>query len=316
MELKVIANKKTIPCGDVTWSESEDSLGMELSFSMPFSYFDKQFKKTLNVGDPVTILIDKKKVLQGIITQTTLGGGEYRGYDFAFYLNKSTTIIQFKKASADEAITKLCKRFNVPLGSIPKMATTITKLYKNEAVADIILDILKKVRAETGKRYKIQMAGGKLNIIESGTKKIKPVYTDELGRECECTHACSISGTRSIENLRNSVTVAGSGEKSAQIKATVTDPASIKKYGLLSTVETEEKINAAKARNRAKNILKEQNKVQTSFTAEMPGNPDIRAGVRIYFNRPEAKVKGWYKVKSCTHTFSNGIYRVNCEMEN
>ena len=316
MECKVKVNKKTIPCGDVSWGDSEDSLGMEFSFSLPFSYFDPQQNKTLKVGDIVTIYIGKKTALQGIITLASLGGGEYRGYDFAFYLNKSTTIIQFKKASANEAITKLCKRFNVPLGSMPKMPTLITKLYKNEAVSDILKDILKKVRHETGKKYKLRMKGGKLEIIEVGAVKIKPIYIDELGRKCECTHACSISGTRSIENMKNSVTVAGSSEKSAQVKATAKDEASIKKYGLLSVIETDEKIDAAKARNRAKTILKQQNKVTTSFTAEMPGNTNIRAGVRIYFNRPEAQVKGWYKVKSCTHTFSNGNYRVSCEMEN
>ncbi len=316
MECKVTVNKKRIPCGDISWSESEDSLGMEFSFTLPYSYFDEQFSETLKAGDIVSIYFGSTKALQGIITEVPLGSGEYRGYDFAFYLNKSQTIIQFKKASASEAIQKLCKRFSITIGTMPQMATAITKLYKNETVSDILSDILSKVKSETGKKYKLQMTGGKLNIIESGTVKVTPTYTDELGRECECSHACSISGTRSIENLKNSITVAGSSEESAQIKATAKDDASIKKYGLLSAVETEEKIDAAKARTRAKNLLAEQNKVETAFTAEMPGNTKIRAGCRIYFNRPEAQVKGWYKVKSCTHTFSNGNYRVSCEMEN
>ena len=61
----------------------------------------------------------------------------------------------------------------------------------------------------------------------------------------------------------------------------------------------------------AKNILKQQNKVLTSFSVTMPGNTEIRASKRIYFNRPEAHVKGWYKVKSCTHSVAGGIYTVN-----
>lgn len=312
----VKVNKKTIPCGNVSWSESEDSLGTEFSFSLPFSHFDEQFNASPKVGDSVAFYMDGKKVLQGIITEIPLCGGEYRGYDFAFYLNKSTTIIQFKKVSAQEAIKRLCQRFNVPIGNIPKISTNINKLYKNESVSDIISDILKKVKHETDKKYKMQMNGGKLDIVESGTTKIKPTYKDDEGRTCECSHAASVSGSRSIENLKNSVTIAGNDENSKQIKATAKDENSIKKYGLLSTVELEDDMTAAKARNRAKNILKQQNKVSTSFTAEMPGNAEIRAGVRIYFNRPEAQIKGWYKVKSCTHTFNSGIYRVSCEMEN
>lgn len=309
-------NGKNIPAGSVSWSESEDSLGMEFSFSMPFSYFDEQFDTALKVGDIATFYMDKKRVLQGIITEVPLGGSDYRGYDFAFYLNKSTTIMQFKKVSAREAITKLCERFNIPLGSIPKMATSINKLYKNETVSDIINDILKKVKQETDKKYKLQMDGGKLNIVESGTVKIQPTYEDDEGRGCYCSHAASISGSRSIENMKNSVIVAGNDDSSKQIKATAEDSDSIKKYGRLETVELDDDLTSAKARNKAKNILKQQNKVETSFTAEMPGSAEIRAGVRIYFNRPEARIKGWYKVKSCTHSFSNGIYRVSCEMEN
>lgn len=312
----VKVNKKKIEVGNVSWSESEDSLGMEFSFSMPFSYFDEQFDTTLKVGDIVSFYMDGKRVLQGIITEVPLGSGDYKGYDFAFYLNKSTTIIQFKKVSAQEAVKKLCDRFSVPLGSIPKMATSINKLYKNETVSDILSDILKAVRKETDKKYKLQMNGGKLDIIESGATKLQPTYKDDEGRKCYCSHAASVSGTRSIENLRNSITVAGNDENSKQIKATAKDDDSIKKYGLLSAVELDDDITSAKARNKAKNLLKQQNKVATSFTAEMPGNAKIRAGVRIYFNRPEAKIKGWYKVKSCTHTFNNGIYRVSCEMEN
>ncbi len=316
MDLKIKSRGKEIPAGDVTWTESEDSLGMEFTFSMPYSYFDDQFRKVLTVGDPIVIFAGKKKVLQGILVETPLAGGEYRGYDFAFYLNKSTTIIQFKKIAADEAIRKLCRRFNIPIGTIPKMATAITKLHKNEAASDIIKDILKKVKHETGKSYKMQVNSGKLDIVETGVKKIRPMYTDDRGVKLYCTHACSISGTRSIEELRNSVIVAGTGEKSAQIKATAKDEASIKWYGLLQTVELEDDLNAAKARNRAKNILKQQNKVLTSFTVTMPGNSEIRASRRIYFNRPEAHVKGWYKVKSCTHSITGGVYTVTCEMEN
>lgn len=316
MEIKIKSKGKEIPAGDITWTESEDSLGMEFSFSMPYSYFDEQFKKTLSVGDPVTIFVEGKKVLQGIITETPLAGSEYRGYDYAFYLNKSSTIIQFKKIAADEAIRKLCRKFDVPIGEMPGMATAVTKLYKNEAVSDIIKDILKKVKHETGKSYRMQMNGGKLDVIETGAKKIQPTYTDDRGKKLYCTHAAGVSGTRSIEELRNSVIVAGTGEKSKQIKATAKDDASIKKYGLLQTVELEDDLNAAKARNRAKNILKQQNKVLTSFSAVMPGNVEIRASRRIYFNRPEAHVKGWYKVKSCTHSVSGGIYTVSCEMEN
>lgn len=301
--------------GNLTWSDSMDSLGMEFSFSLPHSYFDKQFKGRLYNGDIIVIYNGKTEILRGVITQVPINGDDYSGYDFAWYLNKSETIIQFKKIAADKAIRKLCNKFDVPIAELPKMATSISKLYKDMVVSDILKDILKKVKNETGQGYRMEMNKGKLHIVKSGYIKVKPTYTDRTGRKIACSKAASITGSRSIEELRNQVIVAVTDEKKAQVKATAKSSSSIKKYGLLSAVETKDKLTAAKARNIAKNKLKELNRVAVEFTAEMPGNNAVRAGRKLYFDRPEVGVKGWYKVKSCTHTVNNGVHWMSCEME-
>ena len=198
---------------------------------------------------------------------------------------------------------------------MPKLTTAISKLYKDMTISDIIKSILSEVHDETGKSYRMEMTKGKFCIRRSGYIKIKPKYVDELGEKVSCTKACSVTGTRSIEDMRNQIIIAGTGDKKAQIKATVKDSKSIKKYGLLSQVETVEKTNQAKAKQKGKNLLKKLNKNTVSFTCEMPGSTIIRAGRKIYFNRPEAGIKGWYKVKSATHNVSEGKYTVSLEME-
>ncbi len=301
--------------GNLTWEDSLDALGMEFSFTLPHSYFDSQFKGRLYNGDIIVIYNGKTEILRGVITQVPINGDNYSGYDFAWYLNKSETIIQFKKIAADKAIKQLCGKFDVPIAELPKMATSISKLYKDMTVSDILKDILSKVKKETGQGYRMEMSRGKLHIVKSGYIKVKPTYIDRTGRKISCSKAASISGSRSIEELRNQVIVAGTDEKKAQVKATAKSSSSIKKYGLLSDVETKDKLTAAKARNIAKNKLKELNQVAVSFTAEMPGNNVVRAGRKIYFDRPEVGLKGWYKVKTCTHTVNNGIHWMSCEME-
>lgn len=301
--------------GGLTWRDSLDSLGMELSFSMPFSRFDNQFEQRIKNGDVIVVYRKNKELLRCVITGVPINGDEYSGYDFAWYLNKSETIYQAKKVSAEKAIRQLCKRFDVPIGELPNMPTIISKLYKDMVVSDILKDILKKVKNETGQGYRMEMRKGKLNFVKSGYIKVKPVYTDRTGKKISCTKAASISGERSIEELRNQVIVAGTDEKKAQVKATAKSPASIKKYGLLQAVETKDKLSAAKARNVAKNKLKELNKEAVTFTAEMPGNNEVRAGRKLYFNFPEIGIKGWYKVKSCTHTVNNDLHWMSCEME-
>lgn len=302
--------------GNLTWSDSIDSLGMEFSFDLPHSYFDEQFKGRLYNGDTILVTNNGKELFRGMITSVPLEGGTYSGYDYAYYLNKSETVIQFNKISASKAIRKLCDRYDVPIGTMPNLATLINKTYKDEVVADVLTDILKKVKNETGKGYRMEMSKGKLNIIQDGYIKVKPTYEDKTGRILSCTKSCNITGTRSIEELRNKVIVAGTDEKKTQIKATAKSDTSIEKYGLLTEVETQDDINEAKARNIAKNKLASLNKVIVSFTAEMVGNNVVRASRMVYFDRPEVGIKGWYKCKSCTHTLNKGLHMMSCEMEN
>ncbi len=321
MEFKIVrvhnGAKETITkkVGSLSWTDSMDSLGVEFSFTFPYSYWDSQFKNKLQLGDLIIIKSGKKEITRGIITQTPINGDDYRGYDYAFYLNKSEAIFQCKKIGASKAITQLLARYGVPIGEMPKLTTAINKLYKDVAVSEIIKSILSEVHDETGKSYRMEMTRGKFCIRRSGYIKIKPKYVDELGEKVSCTKACSVTGTRSIEDMRNQIIIAGTGDKKAQIKATVKDSKSIKKYGLLSQVETVEKTNQAKAKQKGKNLLKKLNKKTVSFTCEMPGSTIIRAGRKIYFNRPEAGIKGWYKVKSATHNVTEGIYTVSLEME-
>lgn len=319
MKVKVIRNGRaeniTEFAGNIMWSDNVDSLGMEFSFSRPHSFFDEQFKDRFSAGDTVVLSDDRTEILRGIITEAPIGQDTYKGYDYAWYLNKSETVIQFKKIAADAAIRKLCDRYGVPIGKIATMNTLISKVYKDQSPSDIIRDILKQAEGETAKKYRMEMRKGKFRIEESGAIKLKPTYVDETGKEVSCTKSAAISGTRSIEEMKNQMTVTGTGEDSLQIKATAKSSASIRKYGLLTEVETGDNLTEAKARNIAKKRLKELDKVKVEFTATMIGNSEVRSDRMLYFDRPEVGIKGWYRVKSCTHTISGGIHTMTCEME-
>ena len=317
--IKIIHNGKatdvTKTVSSVEWNDSTDQLGAEINLTIPYSRFDDNFSKVWACGDKVAIYSSGKEVIRGVITDTPINGDSYKAYDYAFYLNKSETIIQFNGIAADKAIRQLCARYSVPIGSMPSMTASIKCVYKDKVVSDIILDILKKVRSESGTRYHMEMVKGKLCIVKGGATQIKPTYTDALGNKVSCAATAEISGTKSITEMRNQVIYAGSDEKKTDVKAIAKSSASISKYGLLSQVETEDKLTSAKARNKAKNMLKELNKVAVSFTADMVGNTSVRSNRMIYFSRPEMGIKGWYKVKSCTHTIANGIHMMSCEME-
>jgi hypothetical protein len=223
-------------------------------------------------------------------------------------------VIQFKKIAASQAIQKLCDRYSVPIGSIVAMNTLISQVYKDETVYDIIADILEQAEAETGQEYRMEMRGGKLYVIKQSYTKITPYYISEEGKKVYSADTAGITGTRSIEEMKNQIIVAGTGEDSLQIKATVKDSASIAKYGLLTLVETEDNLTEAKARNIGKTKLKQLNRIETSFTATMQGGITAQAGRLIEFNRPEIGLSGWYKINSCKHQITEGKHILTCEM--
>lgn len=299
--------------GSISWTDSTDQLGAEFTFSMPFSKWDSNFKKKLSCGDIFLLKKGDTEVLRGVITEIPVNGSEYKGYDFAWYLNQSETIVQFKKISAKKAIEQLCKKYDVPYMKLPEMNTQIKKVYKDETIANIIADIIEQHEDETDKNYRIEMKDGKLHIFHTLTAKITPHYWDEYGKKHKCTETAEITGTKSIENLRNYIIYANKNDKKKGIKAIVKSSKSIKKYGLLSDVTVADNLTSAKARQRAKNRLSRLNKITTEFSVKMMGSIAVRAGRKIEFDKVGIGISGWYKIKSVTHHIENGIH--TCEME-
>lgn len=318
LKFKLIQNGKMVDISEkienVEWSDSTDQLGSEFSFSLPFSTYDPNFRKPVNFGDIYLIKNGTAEVLRGIITGRPIDSGDYKGFDFAFYLNKSEDVIQFKKISAEKAIRQLCSKYKVPIGKMEKLPTLISKVYKGMAVSDIIRDILQKVRNETGKGYRMEMNKGKLDIIRSSFIKITPTFKDAEGKTVKCISQATVSGDLSIEELKNNVVVSGTDEKKLQIKATASDAASIKKYGLLTATVSQDKLNESKARNIAKNKLKELNRTSKNISLEMPGNVLIKAGRLIEINKPEYGLKGWYGIKASSHSIVNGVYTTKIDL--
>lgn len=307
----------TARVGTVSWTESTDQLGAEFTFTVPFSKWDNRFDgHKIKCGD--LFKIEKGKTIWnvGVITETPINGSEYKGYDFAWYLNQSETIMQFKKIRADKAIEQICKKFGVDYVKLPSMAVTIKKVYKDMTPADIIRDIINKVENETDTDLRLEMWKNKLRITKTTSLHIKPTFKDELGRTIPCQNTAEITGTKSIENMRNYVIYASSSDKKKGIKGIAKSEKSIGKYGLLSVVETKDKLTSAKAKQYAKNKLKKLNKVTTTFSCRMMGNPDIKPGRRLYFEKTGYNIKGWYKITSVTHTINNGVHTVEMEMSN
>ena len=151
---------------DLSWEDDIETLGTKLSFNSARNINDSNMAgyDVIESGDKVILYNGSMEIFRGIVTNIDWGRYE-KGitcFDYAFYLNQSKTVKQFKGIAASKAIAELCNRFSVPIGSIDTINTSITMIYKDKTVADIIQDILYHVLLETGNKYRLEMRLGKL----------------------------------------------------------------------------------------------------------------------------------------------------------
>lgn len=306
----------TKQCGNVSWTDSEDTLGVAFSFE-----FAKVKGHEIQNGDIIYFenLESDQNVFTGIVTSLDRGylTDSIRCYDFAFYLNKSETIIQFNGVSATAALKALFRKVGIPYKDIPQMSTRIWKIFKGKVISEIIREILELVYLETGKRYKIAMTGMSLTIAEVSIDYTKAYASlaSNLPR-FDITKAVDKSSrlTESIEELKNAITIV-SGDESNTIIEHAKDHDSIKKYGLLEKVMTAPDKDEAQSRQSAKVLLKALNKVIKTSSIKLMGNDSVRAGQVIELFVPIIGLVGFYKVKNITHVISGGVYTMSLNVE-
>lgn len=308
-------------CGNLTWQDSIDTLGMQLSFDIARNRDDRYMVgcDIVNIGDNTLLTNNGNEVTRGIITDVTWE--RYKksitAFDYAFYLNQSKIVKQLYKAKADEAITGLCNKFGVPVGKITPISTLITKIYKDNTIAEIIKDILKQATQELGIEYRLEMRQGKLYIEPYTDLIVKATYKPASNiAPFDVTKAIgSISKIQSIQDMRNSVVVTSQDEKSKRIYAEEKDTNNIVKYGLLQDVLTVDQKDSAQAHNIARNKLKKLNRVKEDISIELLGSDNVRAGRILEIENNNFGMQGQYLVKQCTHTYQNSIHKMSLNLD-
>lgn len=297
---------------NLAWGDSVDTLGMSFTFSIPNKIlYSNDFR--VNVGDKLLVINSKTKseVFRGIVTSKSIDKhtSDINALDYAFYLNQSKTLIQFKKATATDAIKQLLSKFDIPIYSIADIPTKVTKIYSGETIAEIINDILAQATKERGTKYRFEMYAGKVYIEKYQNLTVKGAIqlASNLGAIDLVDTISSITATESIDEMKNSVIVA----KDNKILATAQDSKNIQSFGLLQEVVSADDGNPAKARTIANNTLKELNIIQKEISIEALADDTIRAGRLIELNEPSMGLIGNYLIKSCNHSYTNNNHRVS-----
>lgn len=308
-------------CGNLSWRDSIDTLGMELNVSVARNIENRYMMNydLVEIGDKIMLLNNTNEIFRGIIVD--LETERYRksitAFDYAFYLNQSRTIIQFNKVKADDAVKQLCSKFNVPIGNITSIPIPITKIYKDDTVADIIKDILKQATDALGIRYRLEMRAGKLYIEKYTDLIITPRFkpAPNIAAFNPLRTIGNVSKTESIADMKNSILITSSDEKSSRVVAEAKDDNNISKFGLLQEVESIDDKDMAQARNIAQNKLRELNRIRKDISITLLGDDNVRAGRILEIDNDMFNLKGQYLVKDCTHMYQNRIHTMDLTLE-
>lgn len=271
---------------NISWTYSLDTIIGELSFSVRSSAYGVGDKVLLKEGDTV--------IFRGIIVgESGKTKKDLTVFDYGLYFTKNEVIKQFRKISVYNAIVNLCDAYEVKC-TLPNslQKAIISKIYKDITVVDVIQDLLTYARKTTGYRYHLRVMD---NVLVISDYWKEPLNITDIGVD--------YSFSRSIEEMYNSVVIVGSAEDTVKVLAQANDDTSIKKYGLLQSVDTVDSENVAQARQIAKNNLTVLNVVQEDLSISCKGDYKLNTGKRVIIQGEE--LKGEYLITEITHTYKN-----------
>ena len=304
-KLIVGGNDITAYIGSLSWQNSIDELATKMSFEVAKSDTRYVNTYTLQLGDIVN-LCTNIEIFRGIVIAVDDGDlykNKYTVCDFGWYLNKSKETYQFNKMNAKKAVIRLCSDFNIPIDTIPELNASITQIYIDKCVSDILSDILEKC----GGGYNFDMTPNGIRVYKYGAIYAYPEFriTPNTHLIYSPTLKGSVSHSLSIEDMKNSVKVISESDKVYTVKAVAKDADSIYKYGILQEViKIDEK--DGDANTFAKNKLSELGKVKESFSIEIieAVNSYTRAGSMITVDNAN------YLIESTDHSIKNGVHYV------
>lgn len=292
--------------GAFSWGSDIDTLSSSLSFSI-ISTCEPKCK----IGDKLILTNNGKLIFKGVVTNTVTNKNEIQvsSNDYAWYLNKSSLFIQFKKISVSDAIKQLLSKFSIPIDSIFYMKTTVNKSYTDMVISDIISDLIQMYTKETGVKVRSEMINGKFRVYAVKDEVINPSYkpTSNL-QDFKSFDYIGDDWTikKSIEDMTNSVLVK-QGNKIMHFK----NQEAINKYGLLQETIDVDGTDISKAKNDAKNILADKSSVTEDVECTVLGDDSIIAGRSVVLTSLN---NSKYLIKSANHTYNGSSHIVSVQL--
>ncbi len=303
--MKVIVNSKDVSqvVNKIVWSGSDITASRKLEVDIAYKKHDYYFNMlgiSIHEGDIILLKDDKDNLLfRGIIIDLSYSRSNslinYTAFDFMFYV-KGSDINGVYDATAEDITKDVCKKLDISSGDIASTGIKQYQAYIPENAYKAIVNAYLYAGIKNGKKYMVQMNDDKLEVIEKGQPS--GIILDENYNLIDASYKISLS------KLVNKVLVIN---KTGKVIDEIKDTNSIKKYGTITKMVTDDK-------EKAKDMLHLVDK-----TITVAGLNDIRAlsGKSLLFRDGESGSDFKFYIKSDSHVFTDcgGTMSLEISME-
>lgn len=244
------------------------------------------------------------------------------------WLAKSTDDFKYVKNkkhpqgwTCDQIVRDICKRYNVPVGTIVRGTHRIKSLVKfNASPLDVIAEAYRRERRYTNKRYVLSCYLGKLNItplrrsarlLELGPTLIQASFQETMRED----FATALS-VRATGKKRKSKDKEGNPRTdTTKINVKVSSPGAIRKFGYVHKNWTASDADTpAEARAAGLRHLTTVGKPLKELALTHPGMPDIRRGDAVKALLPDKALNQVIFITEARHTVGPGSYTMDLQV--
>lgn len=223
-------------------------------------------------------------------------------YDKSIYLHKSKDNLFVKKGKkTKDVITSLAKKWGFKISFKYKSITHGKLVYHAQTIADIMVDILNKVKKSTGTDYVIRFENNVLVIESVGSNST--IY--EIRSK---NNSISSKYHQTMEGMITKVQIVKAESVNKKETGKYLTVTSVKKntatYGTMQDIvvkEKDEKLSEAK--KEANEILKEHGNPTTEVEVTAIDNPWVKKGHKVYI--ASGHLKNYYIVTGIEHDAAN-----------